>query len=446
MDKKEQKIITRFPPSPTGPLHIGNVRTALFNYLFAKQNSGEFIVRVEDTDRARSKKEYELAMLDSLEWLGLKRDGELWHQSERVEIHKKYLDQLIKEGRAYISIETEGANKEVVRFKNPNKMIAFEDMIRGTITFDSTELGDFIIARNINDPVYHFAVVVDDFEAGITHVIRGDDHVSNTPRQILIQEAIGAPRPKYAHLPLILAKDRSKLSKRKHGEAVSLEYYRKLGYLPQAVVNYLALVGWNPGTEKEIFTLEELIKAFQMNQIQKGGAIFDEVKLAWVNKEHMKLLPEEIRNEEIQKRLVNFTNDAKLLSKISPIIFEHISKWSDIDAMIANDEISFYFDEPKFDKALLLWNGKLTPENTKTHLNFVKEALNNAPESAWNSVDEIKSLIFDYATKVGRGDVLWPLRALLSGKEKSPDPFTLIYILGKDKTFLRIDNAIKILK
>ena len=225
----KNKVITRFPPSPTGTLHIGNVRTALFNYFFARKNKGQFIVRVEDTDKARSKKEYELNMLESLKWLGLSRDGELWHQSERTDIYKKYLNKLIDEGKAYISQETEGENREVVRFKNPNKIVTFTDLIRGEISFDTTELKDFIIARNINEPVYHLSVVIDDFESNITHVIRGDDHVSNTPRQILIGEAIGAPRPIYAHLPLILAKDRSKLSKRKHGEAVSLDYYQKLG-------------------------------------------------------------------------------------------------------------------------------------------------------------------------------------------------------------------------
>ncbi|MEK7461698.1 MAG: glutamate--tRNA ligase family protein [Patescibacteria group bacterium] len=284
-----QKIITRFPPSPTGPLHIGNVRTALFNYLFARQNGGDFVVRIEDTDRVRSKKEYEESMLESLKWLGFERDGELWHQSERTEIYKSHLNKLIQINKAYISTETEGENREVVRFRNPNKQMVFEDLVRGKVEFDTTELGDFIIAKNLNEPLYHLAVVVDDFEAEITHVIRGEDHISNTPRQILIQEAIDAPRPIYAHLPLILAPDRSKLSKRKHGESVSLDYYRQKGYLPVAIINYLALLGWNPGTEQEIFTLDELINVFDFSKVHKGGAIFDEKKLAWVNRKHFNL-------------------------------------------------------------------------------------------------------------------------------------------------------------
>lgn len=284
-----QKIVTRFPPSPTGPLHIGNVRTALFNYIFAKQKGGDFVVRIEDTDRLRSKKEYEESMLESLKWLGLERDGELWHQSERTEVYKSYLNKLIQTNKAYVSTETEGENREVVRFRNPNKQVVFEDLVRGKVEFDTTELGDFIIAKNLDEPLYHLAVVVDDFEAGITHVIRGEDHISNTPRQILIQEAISVSRPIYAHLPLILASDRSKLSKRKHGESVSLDYYRQKGYSPAAIINYLALLGWNPGTEQEIFTLDELIKVFDFARVHKGGAIFDEKKLAWVNRKHFNL-------------------------------------------------------------------------------------------------------------------------------------------------------------
>ncbi len=443
------KVITRFPPSPTGPLHIGNVRTAIFNYFFSRKNNGQFIVRVEDTDKARSKKEYETGMLDCLRWLGLSRDGDLWHQSERTEVYKKYLNKLIEEGKAYISEEKEGENKEVVRFKNPNITIKFEDLIRGEISFDTTELKDFIIARNINEPVYHLSVVIDDFESGITHVIRGDDHVSNTPRQILIQEAIGAPRPIYAHLPLILAKDRSKLSKRKHGESVSLDYYRSLGFLPEAILNYLALVGWNPGTDKEIFTLEELIQFFDISQVQKGGAIFDQVKLDWVNKEHMKLMPEAERNIEIYNRLKNneemgkFSKieDKEFMSKIYQIIFDHISKWGDIDNMVSEGELSYFFESPKYDTTLLAWKGKPLTE-AKEHLSFVKDLLNSADESSFENVESVKSVVFDYATEKGRGDVLWPLRVALSGKEKSPDPFTLLYVLGKEEGLRRIDVSI----
>ncbi|MDP2651002.1 MAG: glutamate--tRNA ligase family protein [bacterium] len=394
------QIIVRFPPSPTGSLHIGNVRTAIFNYLFAKQQGGKFFMRVEDTDKDRSDRQYELEMLDHMKWLGFQHDNEeIWHQSLRTDIYKKYLDQLIAEGKAYISHETEGANREVVRFKNPNIPIKFTDLVRGEVEFDTTELGDFIIAKNLEEPLYHLAVVIDDHESGITHVIRGEDHISNTPRQILIQEAIGAIRPIYAHLPLILDSDRAKLSKRKHGDKVSLTYYRNQGYLPEAIINYLTLLGWNPGTDQEIFTLKELIKEFDISKIQKGGAIFDEKKLEWVNKEHIKRLPPEVQKEMLLESIKN-------------------------EPYIRN--------QPELDINLINW--KETPkEDTKKHLETVKNLLGDS------------SAIMKYAEKEGKGNVLWPLRYALSGLLKSPDPFILLEALGKDEALRRIERALEIL-
>ena len=273
------KVAVRMAPSPTGNFHVGGARTALFNFLFARKNNGKFILRIEDTDKERSKKEFEDDIFESLEWLGLKYD-EFYRQSERGEIYKNYVEKMLNNDSVY------EAEDKVIRFRNPNKKVKFNDLVRGEIEFDTTELKDFVIAKSADEPLYHLAVVIDDCESGITHVIRGEDHISNTPRQILIQEAIGATRPLYAHLPLILAQDRSKLSKRKHGESVSLGYYRDKGYSPEAVINYLALLGWNPGTEQEIFTLEELINVFDLARVHKGGAIFDEKKLAWVNRKH----------------------------------------------------------------------------------------------------------------------------------------------------------------
>ena len=345
-------------------------------------------------------------MLESLEWLGLKRDNrELWRQTERTEVYKKYLHKLIEDGKAYISQETEGENREVVRFKNPNRIIAFDDLIRGKVEFDTTELEDFIIARNIDDPLYHLAVVVDDFEAGITHVIRGEDHISNTPRQILIQEAIGASRPVYAHLPLILATDRSKLSKRKHGESVSLDYYRQKGYLPQALINYLALLGWNPGTEQEIFTLEELIKEFDIAKIQKGGAIFDEKKLEWVNKQHVNFLSPEEKIKIIAREFD--------ITKI-PELDENKIGWKDVDVV----ETLKYLEKAK---EIISTDGDLMA---------YAETVGKASPSQSG----------------GRGNVLWPVRYALSGEEKSPDPFALIAILGKEESIKRIEKAVSMLK
>lgn len=407
------KVVTRFPPSPTGPLHIGNVRTALFNYLFAKHHGGDFAIRIEDTDKARSKKEYEADMLENLEWLGLRGDGALWRQSERAIVYKKYLSKLIDENKAYLSNEIEGDptslrihgawHKEVIRFKNANRIIAFDDLVRGRVEFDTTELGDFIIARNLDEPLYHLAVVVDDFETGVTHVIRGEDHISNTPRQILLQEALGIARPTYAHLPLILAPDRSKLSKRQHGESVSLNYYRAKGYLPEAILNYLALLGWNPGTAQEIFTMAELVAVFDISKVHQGGAIFDEKKLAWVHRQHVHFL--------------------------SPVAKQK---------MIAKD-----FDVQKalmLDSRELCWKS-VSSEETVRHLLKAKEILMEGGDGSDSGAN-----LMAYAEAVGKGNVLWPVRYALSGERKSPDPLTLIAILGREESMKRIEQAVAILK
>src|SRR3989344_2871080 len=271
-----EKVVTRFAPSPTGLLHLGSYRTAVFAYFFAKKHEGKFILRIEDTDKERSKKEYEKDILESLKWLGIKYD-ELIRQSERVGRHKFYLEKMIKEGHAYISKEEskDGSDKEreVVRFRNPKIPITFHDEIKGGVTMDTTDLGDFVIAKSINEPLFHLAVVVDDFEEGITHVIRGEDHTSNTARQILIGRAIGAGTPIYAHMPLVLSYDKLKLSKRRN--ALPLMEYKKLGFLPEAILNGVAFLGWNPGGDKEIFNRQELIEAFELTQVQKSPAILN---------------------------------------------------------------------------------------------------------------------------------------------------------------------------
>ena len=234
----KNNVVVRFAPSPTGYLHIGGARTALFTYLFARQNGGKFILRIEDTDRERSTKEYEKSILETMKWLELDYD-EIYRQSERIEIYKKYLKKMIGDGSAYVSKEKpekRGDRDEVIRFKNPNKKIIFNDLIVGDVEVNTTDLGDFVIAKDMETPIFHLTNVIDDYEMGITHIIRGQDHIPNTPRQILIQEAIGAQRPVYAHIPLILSPDKSKLSKR--DGAVNVVEYKNLGYLPEAIINF----------------------------------------------------------------------------------------------------------------------------------------------------------------------------------------------------------------
>lgn len=454
MSTENTKVITRFAPSPTGFMHMGSVRTALFAYLFARQNGGKFILRIEDTDKERSKKEFDDAILDAMKWLGLGYD-ELHRQSERAPVYRKHIEKLLEEGKAFVSKEEDAVAEsakdgkarraEVIRFKNPNKLIKFKDLIRGDIEFDTTELGDFVIARSIDEPVFHLAVAVDDCEMGITHVIRGEDHISNTPRHILISEALGAPLPTFAHLPLVLAPDRTKLSKRKHGEIVSLEYYRKLGYLPEAILNFMALIGWNPGGNNEVFSLEELVKVFDLSKVQKGGAIFNVEKLNWFNKQYLqKLLP-----EQTVLNLKNFVPASKFPvlqknDKLAGLMVERVSVLGELPALFEAGEFDYFFSDPVYDKSVLLWKGKGDYERVKKHLETAMKILEGLPAETFDK-EKVKEVIWPYAEAEGRGEVLWPLRVSLSGKEKSPDPFTLAAILGKEGTLARLKTAINLL-
>jgi glutamyl-tRNA synthetase len=445
-----EKVIVRFPPSPTGLFHVGNARTFLFNYLFAKQNNGQIVFRLEDTDKERSKKEYADDIIENLKWLEIEPDfSTTVKQSKRTNVYKKYLQKLIDENLAYISkeeVKQEGQRAEVIRFKNPNKKIKFNDLIRGDIEFDTTELKDFVIAKSLEEPVYHLAVVIDDFEMGVTHVIRGDDGISNTPRQILIQEAIGASRPIYAHLPMILAEDKTKLSKRKHGEKVSVSFYREAGYLPEAMINFLAMVGWNSGTDQEIFSMTKLIEVFDIKKIQKSGAIFNIEKLDWLNREYILNTPHEfqILNFKNQISKTKFQNNEKLnntefVEKLLQIFLGKIHRWGEVGEILDSGEFDYLFENPKLDKDKICWKNQ-TPEKAKQNLKKVLEIFENKKET-----EKCKTEIMTYAGEIGKGDVLWPLRYSLSGKEKSPDPFTLIDILGINECKNRIQNAIKLL-
>lgn len=437
--KNKENIRVRIAPSPTGNLHIGTTRTALFNYLFAKQNKGTFIVRIEDTDTARSTPEFEKNILDGLTYLGLTWD-EFYRQSERTDIYKKYLQKLIEDGFAYESkeeIKEEGQRASVIRFKNPNKEITFFDMIRGDITFDTTELGDFIIAKSLDEPIFHLAVVVDDHEMKISHIIRGEDHISNTPRQILIAQAIGATQPIYAHIPLILSKERKKLSKR--DGAKSIDEYRAEGYLKNALINFLAFLGWHPEDNTEIFLPEELITEFDITRIQKGGAIFDTEKLNWFNKEYIKRIPE----EEFSSIIESLTQIKLTQSTLLNTIKERITVFSEIAPLL---EITGEFghlihDIDLIDVSKAIWKDS-TPEQTKEYVSHAISILETLDEDSF-VLENIKNSLWDYATEKGRGAVLWPMRYLLSGLDKSPDPFTIMEILGKEKSLIRLRDGVQ---
>lgn len=440
-------IITRFAPSPTGYLHAGNYRTALFSYIFARQNKGRFILRIEDTDKERSKKEYEEDIIESLKWLGLEYD-DFYRQSDRTDIYEKFIKKLIDEGKAFVSKEApreSGGRSEVIRFKNPNKKVAFEDLLRGRIEFDTTELGDFVIARSMTEPVFHLVVVIDDAEIGVTHIVRGEDHISNTPRHILLYEAMGLPVPKYAHIPLLLSADRSKLSKRKG--AMPITKYRDLGYLPEAMINYLALLGWHPSDDKEVMSLEEIIKDFSIERIQKGGAIFDTEKLNWFNRQYIAKLSEE-QFITAAGHFIPTWLDTKsdIFGRLQKILKEKVSALSEMSSMFEiGGELGFVQALPTFPADMILWKKNPSREQASVHLKKALEIISTIPETEF-SAEIIKAALWPYAEEKGRGEVLWPLRVALTGQEKSPDPFMSAFILGREEAVRRIEKAIGMMR
>lgn len=441
-------FVTRFAPSPTGLLHAGNYRTAVFCYLFAKGKKGSFLLRIEDTDRARSKPEYEQNIFETLDWLGLPPDEPPARSSDRTARHKELLAKLVAEDKAYVSHESKKDDPsrmvDVVRLRNPGTTITFRDEIRGDITFHTAELGDFVIARAIDDPLYHFAVVVDDGDMGITHVIRGEDHISNTPRHILIQKALGLKIPVYAHLPLILSTDHAKLSKRRGAQALTA--YRDLGILPEAMLNYLAFLGWNPGDDREYLSRDELVETFDLARVQKGSAIFDETKLLSVNRHWMR----ELSIDDFISRGNLLAYNPEILRKSVSLLKERAHTFGEVRQMLLG-ELSCLFKAPGLDRDRLL--AKELPERPGIALVSLKgliKPLETLSEGA--SPQAIKDLIMPFADaqelkgKGGRGAVLWPLRYALSGQERSPDPFTLISILDKKETISRMQKAIAILE
>jgi nondiscriminating glutamyl-tRNA synthetase len=502
------EIRVRFAPSPTGFLHIGTARLALFNYLFAKKNKGVFVIRIEDTDKERSKPEYEKDIMDSLRWLGIEWDegpdvgGNYgpYRQSERKEIYKKYLEKLLAEDKAYYCFCSEEelesqrqyqlsigeapkysgkcrnlskelsqkylkeGEKAVIRFKNEGKKVEFEDLIRGKIEFNTSLIGDFVIAKDPNSPLYNFACVVDDFEMKISHVIRGEDHISNTPKQILIQEALNFPQPKYAHIPLILGPDRSKLSKR-HG-AVAISDYRRQGYLPEALINFMALLGWNPGTERELYSMASLIKEFSLEKVQKGSAIFNIKRLDFLNGFYIRqksvdkltqlCLPYLIENKMIQPIDQDFFQKYKIfetgeeidlnsLQKIVSIYQKRLKKLSEITQLV-----DYFFKEKiEVNKELLRWK-KMTDKELKKSLDRSEKILSKIKNEDWTKenlekilIKEAEKFAIDLNKGGDRGYLLWPLRVALSGKEASASPFEIADILGKEKVLKRIKEAKK---
>jgi len=445
-------IKVRFPPSPTGYCHVGTARMAVLNYLFAKKHGGTIYFRSEDTDRARSSIEFEDDIKEQLAWLGLSWD-DFSRTSELIEKHTEAMQRLVSEDKAYVSKEPAkddpSRTVEVVRLRNPGKTITFTDVIRGDITFDTTELGDFVIGRAINDPLYHLAVVVDDASQGITHIIRGEDHISNTPRQILIQEALGYTRPVYAHYPLHLGADKSKLSKRTGDVAV--RSYREKGFLSEALLNYIAVLGWTPPSGREILSLDEMVQEFELEDLHKSGAVFDIDKLRWYNREYLLRLPEDnfalSALEWIKKALAARTiaYEEAVAQKLLPILRERISVWSDIDTLVEEGELDFFFQKPQLNKEEIPGKGS-DAHIALRHLEKIHELLSTAADEIYSSDERLKNTVWDYASEAGRGPVLWPMRYSLSGRAKSPDPFIIAAILGKEESLSRLRAAQEMLR
>lgn len=448
IEENTKKIIVRFPPSPTGRPHIGNIRTFLFNYLFAKNQGGEIVMRFEDTDRERSEKKYEDNILNTLEKLGLTFDkGPFW-QSKRTDNYIKAIEILIEKGFVYEGEESEdGSGEKVIRFKNPNKKITYRDLVMGEITIDTTDFGDFVVARSKTNPLYHLTVVVDDIDMGITHVIRGADHMTSTPRHILLIKALGGKLPSFGTLPLIIGEDKKKLGKR-HG-ATSYEEFEKMGYIPEAIINYLALLGWNPGkgSEQEFFTMEDLIKDFSLERVNNSPAMFSYEKLNDLNRQHILKMDK----KEYEKKVFDFLSEKmkeKFNSEIGKkvielVICERVEKFGDITEMEKNGELDCYFSQPEYSLEKLFWKDEKDEEKTIERLSQVIILLEDLNDF---TAENIKEKIWDYATEQGRGSVLWPMRYALSGKDKSPDPFILSEILGKDETIKRLNYAIQKIK
>lgn len=477
-------IRVRIAPSPTGSLHIGTARAALFNWLFARQNGGAFILRIEDTDLERSDPAYEADIIEHLRWLGLDWDegpdigGPYgpYRQSERRDIYARYLGKLLESGRAYhcfcseedleavrqgmlarglapryggkcrgldpktVKEKLAAGARSIIRLVMPSETVVIRDLIRGDVSFDTSLIGDIAIAKDMHTPLYNFAVVIDDAEMQITHVLRGEDHLSNTPKQWMIAEALALPHPLYGHFPLILGQDRSKLSKR-HG-ATAVSQYREMGYLPEALMNFIALLGWHPEDEKEIFSREELIREFSLSRIQKGGAIFNPEKLDWLNGWYIRQKSIRELRELLQPywKRAGFLKEGRgeqFLDAVTALERERLKKLSDIV-----EATEYFFRRPRPAPELLVWK-RATREDTKTMLGKVLECLRAVPADAFDK----KTLQEKLAPLYGddRGKVLWPFRAALSGRQASPGPFEIAEVLGKEETLARLEYALTVL-
>ncbi len=460
-------MITRFAPSPTGYLHVGGARTALYCWLYAQKTQGKFILRIEDTDLERSTQESVQAILDGMKWLNLSYDEGPHYQTKRFDRYEEVIAQLLKEGKAYRCYcskerleklrEEQTANKEkprydgfcrdrkdqpegpyVIRFKNPLEgVVEFDDLIRGNVSFNNTELDDLIIARSDGTPTYNFTVVVDDWDMKITHVIRGDDHINNTPRQINILRALGATPPSYAHVPMILGSDGKRLSKR-HG-AVGVMQYREDGFLPEALLNYLVRLGWSHG-DQEIFSIQEMIQYFDIHDINNSPAAFNTEKLLWLNQHYIKNSDPEHVAKELAWHMQQLDIDVTQGPALTDIVKAQAERAKTVREM-AEKSRYFYSDSVEYNPDAV--SKHLTPD-VKPALVAVQAALSELKE--WNK-ETIHQTILNIAEKMELkiGKIAQPLRIAVTGDVVSPSIDLTLCLLGQERVLARLNNALNLL-
>jgi glutamyl-tRNA synthetase len=459
-----EKVITRFPPSPTGYLHIGGARTALFNWLFARQNGGTFILRIEDTDKERSSDEATKAIIESMEWLGLDWDEGPYFQSQRYDIYNSFINRLIETDQAYhchctpeeldkkrndakakgLKPKYDGKCRDlglgpgpgsVVRLKTPlTGQTRVDDLVKGPISFDNEELDDLILKRSDGSPTYHMAVVADDISLNINHIIRGDDHVNNTPRQILIYKALGEPIPRYAHVPMILGPDKTRLSKR-HG-ATSVLAYRDMGYLPHALLNALARLGWSFG-DQEKFSKEELIEKFSLDNVGKSAGVFNAEKLLDLNAWYLRETSDEILADEVMPFLGRLGIDAPDKEKLIKAV-NTLKARSKTLVELAENALFYFRDDVTYEEK---GDKKFLKPNVLGLLEDLGKVLQKTPE--FNQAGLENTFVkFLEEKEIKLGKVAQPLRMALTGKTVSPGIFEVMVVLGKETVLKRLSNAI----
>lgn len=429
-------VRVRFAPSPTGFLHIGSARTALFNWLFARHERGVFILRVEDTDRERSKDEYLQEIMSSLKWLGMNWDEGPYFQTKRLDIYRDYAERLLKEGKAYQEEGKIGSEKAMI-LKMPRGSLKIEDLIHGPVLFDMSLQKDLVLIKSDGYPAYNFACVIDDYDMRITHVVRGDDHISNTPKQLAVYQALGIEPPKFAHIPLILGTDRSRMSKR-HG-ATSISEYRNMGFLPEALVNYISLLGWAPSDNRELLPIDEIIEEFSLERVGKTGAVFDINKLTWMNGEYIrtkgtKELAGLIGPMLQAKKDLDINDSRKLLEAIE--LFKPRAKTLE---ELADSTAFFFSDKIEYDEEAV--KSVLEKEGIAGKLKALIEKLSALASFDLQNIENcVRNLAADLNIKAA--DLIHPIRVAVTGRKVGASLFETVALLGKEKTIERLKLAL----